>query len=190
MALKLIPADFDTAMPIRKAMALHGVAKMTIIRWRRRRGAAPTDQPAEWSKHELHVLRVNFIAMTYSQLCELLPGRSHLAIKAKANSIGLKKAAGNFGHQRRKFDGQRAKGAADMAAQHLRRDAPVFRCDVNGAANPKGKCWRYGNAVLTEAELIAKAERKGWDGDAWKRVGDTTIGAAALNVLSRMQVSE
>lgn len=171
MALKHIPADFDPAMPIRKAMTVHGVAKMTIIRWRKRTGVTPTGQPEEWSDAEMLALRTNFHAMTYSQLCEILPGRSHLAIKTKANSIGLRKASGNWGHNHgRKFEGQRSQGHADMAAQHLRREAPVFRCNKDGTANPKGKCWRYGNTVLTEEELIAKAERKGWDGQAWRNI--------------------
>lgn len=171
MALKHIPADFDPAMPIRKAMTVHGVAKMTIIRWRKRTGVTPTGQPEEWSDAEMLALRTNFHAMTYSQLCELLPGRSHLAIKAKANSIGLRKAQGNFARDSRPtFFAQRLQGIADMAAQHLRRDAPVFRADADGKANPKGKCWRYGNTVLSEDELIAKAERKGWDGQAWRNI--------------------
>jgi hypothetical protein len=190
MALKPIPESFDPAMPIRKAMERHHVAKATVIRWRKRRGAVPKAQPDAWSERELYLLRTNFNSMTYAQLCEALPGRSALAIKARANGMGLKKASGNFARDRGpRFDGQHSKGIADMAAQHLRREAPVFRCDADGAPNPKGKCWRYGNAVLTEAEMIAKAERKGWKPDEWKTITDptVTIGKAANRVLNKLR---
>jgi hypothetical protein len=104
-------------------------------------------------------------------LTEILPGRSAVAIKGRASAMGLKKAPGNFARDRvARFEGQRPKGTADMAAQHLRRDAPVFRCKADGSADPKGKCWRYGNTVLSEQEMIAKAERKGWDGQAWRNI--------------------
>lgn len=191
MALKPIPESFDPAMPIRKAMVRYGIAKGTVMRWRKRCGAVPKDQLDAWSERELYLLRTNFNAMTYAQLCAVLPGRTQLAIKTRANAIGLKKAQGNFARDSRPiFQGQHAKGVADMAAQHLRREAPVFRADALGEPNPKGKCWRYGGMVLTEAEMIAKAERKGFKADAWRELADptVTIGEAANSVLARMQV--
>ena len=43
---------------------------------------------------------------------------------------------------------------------------------------------------MTEAEMIAKAERKGFKADAWRELADptVTIGEAANSVLARMQV--
>jgi hypothetical protein len=52
----------------------------------------------------------------------------------------------------------------------LRRICAVYRCTETGRADPKGKFWRFGNAVLTPDELIARAERKGWDPEEWRRV--------------------
>lgn len=166
-----VPAGYDPELPLREQARLHGVSRTTAHRWRREVGYTGAGGTiGAWSERDLYLLRTNFKAMTYTQLSELL-GRSSLAIRVKANSIGLKKAQGNFSRDSRAvFHGQRAQGAADMAAQHLRRDAPVFRCDADGAANPKGKCWRFGTIVLTEDEMIAKAERKGWRQDAWREL--------------------
>lgn len=190
MALMHIPADFDPTMPIRKAMEKHGIAKMTVIRWRKRCGTETREPRLAWTEQDIHTLRTNFNSKSFAQLSAML-GRTEAAIRTKAISIGLRKSSGTFTRDvRASFHGQHAKGVADMAAQHLRRIAPVFRCDADGAANPKGKCWRYGNTVLTEAELLARAESKGWDADEWRRVGSTTIGSAAAGVLSRMQVAD
>lgn len=59
---------------------------------------------------------------------------------------------------------------AGMAADHLRRIAPVYRCDERGRQDVKGALWRVGNGILTDAEVIARAERKGWQSDAWQRL--------------------
>ena len=71
-------------------------------------------------------------------------------------------------------------GRVEEAAQHLRRFTPVYRCGPKGAADPKGKFWRYGAAVLTPAEMVARAERHGFDADAWRRVAGSLIRADAL----------
>jgi hypothetical protein len=65
---------------------------------------------------------------------------------------------------------ERKTGLEEDAAQHLRRLTFVFRCGPKGDADQRGKFWRYGNAVFTGAELIARAERHGFDPDAWRRV--------------------
>lgn len=50
--------------------------------------------------------------------------------------------------------------AADEAANKLQKFCPVHRCDENGVANIVGKFWRVGWSVLTDAELIERANRK------------------------------
>lgn len=166
-----VPANFDPSLPLRVMVDLYQTSKTTAHRWRQEVGDnGPGGTVSAWTERDLYILRTNFNSMTYGQLCEML-GRSAAAISAKARSMGLRKAQGNFARDSRtSFHGQRAKGAADMAAQHLRRDAPVFRADADGSANPKGKCWRYGNVVLTEEEMFAKAERKGWSADSWREL--------------------
>lgn len=170
MAMMRIPEDFDPAMPIRKAMEKHGVAKMTVIRWRKRCGTRAGEQRLAWTDQDVHTLRTNFSAKSLDQLSAML-GRTKVAIRTKAISIGLRKSSNTFTRDvRASFHGQQAKGVADMAAQHLRREAPVFRCKPDGSADPKGECWRYGNTVLSEQEMVAKAERKGWDADEWREL--------------------
>lgn len=63
-------------------------------------------------------------------------------------------------------DGSRA----GMAADYLRKYGAVYRCTPMGAADLKGSHWRRGSAILTDAEIVERAEYNGFDADAWKRV--------------------
>lgn len=59
------------------------------------------------------------------------------------------------------------------AADHLRKWAPVYRCNERGGV-PDDKSllthWRYGNAVLTGAELAERAKAKGFVPEDWRRL--------------------
>lgn len=55
---------------------------------------------------------------------------------------------------------KRDTGPEEMAAEALRRFAPVYRCDEQGRAAQYGKLWRFGNIILDGDELIARAARK------------------------------
>lgn len=57
---------------------------------------------------------------------------------------------------------QRDMSEAGQAADFLRRLGPVYRCNALGRADFTGSMWRYGNVILSSADLIARAERKGW----------------------------
>lgn len=58
------------------------------------------------------------------------------------------------------------------AAEHIRPLAPIVRCDEDGRINPSGKFWlRGGRYIKTDAEVLDLAYRKGFDPDAWKRLG-------------------
>jgi hypothetical protein len=59
---------------------------------------------------------------------------------------------------------------AGEAAEYLRRFGPVFRCDAGGRFDSKGDHWARGRSVLTDAELIERAQRQGWNPDAWRMV--------------------
>lgn len=60
---------------------------------------------------------------------------------------------------------------AGMAASFMQRQGwIVYRCNEIGRQMADGPKWRCGSVVITDADLIARAERKGWDGDAWARV--------------------
>ncbi len=45
-----------------------------------------------------------------------------------------------------------------QAAEYLRQFGPVYRCSDSGLADVAGKLWRRGNAILTDAELIERAD--------------------------------
>lgn len=51
-------------------------------------------------------------------------------------------------------------GEADDAANKLRKFGPVSRCDENGRFDHSGKFWRVGRVVLTDAEVIERANRR------------------------------
>lgn len=53
---------------------------------------------------------------------------------------------------------QRDMSAAGQAADFLRKFGPVYRCDVRGKAIEDGFFWRRGSAILSDAELIERAD--------------------------------
>jgi hypothetical protein len=57
-----------------------------------------------------------------------------------------------------------------QAVDFLRKYGPVVRCDVAGRYDPKGDRWRRGSTILSAPEIVERAERLGFDADAWKRV--------------------
>lgn len=57
---------------------------------------------------------------------------------------------------------QRDCSAAGLAAEFLRKSSPIFRCDQRGRLNPKGKFWHRGGYVLSDDEVIVRAQRQGW----------------------------
>lgn len=167
------PADYDPAIPLRIAAKQYGVSRGTLSKWRLLvgyRGKAGAVDP--WSDLDDQQLRSNFNTLSYDQIGALI-GRTASAVKSRAITMGLRKASTQFQPDRRaKFEGVRAKGAADLAAEHVRCHdrVAIFKCDSDGCPNPKGDRWKYGfgSLVLTDAEMIAKAERKGWRQDAWR----------------------
>lgn len=59
---------------------------------------------------------------------------------------------------------------ADRAVDEcLRRYGPVFRCDVRGKPLSDGFFWNRGGRVLTDDDVIERAEGLGWDRNAWRR---------------------
>lgn len=183
-----IPASFDPALPLKQSAAIHGIGIATAHAWRKKLGYVP-ERADLWTDDDIRRLKSLYLGNSVGTIAHAL-GRSHASIKSKAISLGLRKATGQFAPDRAPKVSGRAMGVADMAARHLQREAPVFRADADGTPNPKGKCWRYGNTVLAEADLLAKAERKGWKQDAWKELsGPVTIGEAANRVLAGLKVT-
>lgn len=63
-------------------------------------------------------------------------------------------------------DGSRA----GLAADFLRKFGPVYKCNDRGSPDIAGSHWRRGSSILTDAEIIERAQYNGWSADAWKRV--------------------
>lgn len=185
------PAGYDPAVPLKQTARRYGVSVATAHAWRKKAGYATPAPEGYWTDADIHQLKSLYSVSSLNDIAAAL-GRSVSAVKSKAVALGLRRATGQFAPDRAPKISGRVQGVADMAAQHLRRDAPTFRADADGQANPKGKFWRFGNITLTEEDMLAKAERKGWSADAWREIprsGSVTIGEAANNVLSRMQVT-
>lgn len=163
-----IPANFDPATPLKQSAMLHGVSVATACKWRQKLGyIAPREDL--WSDDDIRRLKSLYSGHSAQHIAATL-GRTVSAVKSMAIKLGLRRSTGHFAPDRAPQIRGRCQGHADMAAQHLQRFAPVFRCTADGDADPKGSHFRYGNSVLTEAEMIERAERKGFDPDGWKRL--------------------
>lgn len=145
-------------------------------------GMKPLGSP--WSDEEIQYLRDNWENMTTETIAKNL-GRPMTSTKSKGHALKLKRVRGNMPPQPRKYPkaAERKKPrkvlsystamdnsgrAADFLRVHDR--VPMYRCDDIGRATPKGEFWRYGNAVLADADVIAKAKRKGWDENEWRKL--------------------
>lgn len=62
---------------------------------------------------------------------------------------------------------QRDMSEAGQAADFMRRDRPVFRCDLNGKQAQGGKYWMCGIVWMTDDELINRARSKGFRAVRW-----------------------
>lgn len=65
---------------------------------------------------------------------------------------------------------QRDMTRAGQAADHLRRLDPVRRCDASGEYAQTGDHWHFRGRVYDAAGIIERAERAGFDPDAWARI--------------------
>lgn len=148
-----IPADFaDTHdMTQSAAAARYGVSVDIVRRWD---GEAGIDRRAEW------ISRMTRMARSRSMSRPALAG----AMTPRAQPVRTAKLPTPFDATKRDWS------AAGQAADFLRRFGPVARCDESGRYDPKGNHWRRGSSILTAADVIARAERNGWQRDAWSKL--------------------
>ena len=167
-----------------RAMADHlGCSQHTVNRLVRKFGIERRKGvPGAISDAEREYLRTNWLAMTDAQLAAEL-GRSVIAIQSQRQKMGLKREQQRPGpkpkakpaHTNGYFSPrsvEQPKDTADRAAEHIASydRTPVFRIADDGKPHPKGKLWRYGTTRLTTEQMLAKAYRKGFDPDAWRRL--------------------
>jgi hypothetical protein len=141
-----MPRDFPARAPHfsdRELGRQYGHGSKVIRRWREEAGIARTNVPPTRSRRP--------------------GGTNHHRIKLVPGQVSLPA----FRNMTPALPG----GREQDAAQHLRKHFPaVFRCDEAGRYDPKGSGWLVGAKVLTPAEMIAKAELKGWRADAWREL--------------------
>lgn len=169
----MIPAGYDPAVPLKQTAARFGVSVATAHAWRKKAGYRTPPPEGHWTDHDVHRLRTMYSGSSLNDIAAVL-GRSISSIKSKAQSLGLRRATGQFAPDRAPQIRGRVQGQADMAADFIRSHdrTAIYRCDREGKPNPKAKFWKYGygSLVLTEDALIAKAERKGWRADSWQEI--------------------
>lgn len=162
----------------REICAQYGISRSTLTIWRRETALAHGKR-VSWSDDDIAYLRSSYRAVPTSEIAARL-GRTEQSVKTRAKKLGLQEPVAafrqNYGflRDRKPNVSGRVQSTADTAATFIRGfdRTPVYRCDSDGTANPKGDHWKYGHGrmVLTEDELFAKAERKGWSRDEWKRL--------------------
>ena len=138
------------------------------------------------SGDERDFIRANWLNMSDAQMAERL-GRTVCAVQCQRQKLGLKRASIRptvkpttpgacrmAREQTRAARGSynRATDTADRAAEYLASfdRTPVFRIGVDGKQSLRGNLWRYGTARLTTDEMMAKATRKGFDPDWWRKL--------------------
>lgn len=146
--------------------------------WQTKPGRVPDPVPADFTELFKH--------HTYKELAAHYRVR-YCKISTWAHSLGLARKRGEQIAERRmpprplarKVDRQtyvipvRPEGyqrdmtEAGQAADFMRRDRRVFRCDLNGNQDGKGKYWMCGTVWMTDAELIERARAKGFRAVRW-----------------------
>lgn len=170
-----MPVDFTEHGSVEKNAELsarYGVGICTITRWRNESGcSAPRSAFSGPPKAPVpDGFALTAPTMTMKQL-RLHYGRGSDVISRWLNEANVKPKTLQYGYRTGAVDhAKRDMTRAGQAADFLKRWCPVYRCDERGRACTRGDMWRRGNAVLTDAELIERAEAKGFDADAWKRV--------------------
>lgn len=160
-------------------MDRYGCGTKVLVRWRKMVGVTPRD-PREASPAP-QGFKMVASTLTMRELRERFH-RSEPVIRRWCRIEGVEpkrvwgKEAARLvaGRATRHFSPQtpiaRDMSRVGQAVDFLRRFGPVVRCNIGGRYDPHGDRWRRGSTILTGAEIIDRAERLGWDGDAWKRV--------------------
>lgn len=174
-----IPADFSEyarGKDWRQLTTHYKISRSTLTLWRRETAIAE-GRRVPWSDEDDNYLRANYGRSAIADVASYL-GRSPESTKSRARFLGIQRRRTppqlwKTSDRMPKVSG-RVKGVADMAAEFIRGydRVAIYRCDPDGRPNPKASHWKYGfgSVVLTENELLAKAERKGWSPDEWKRL--------------------
>lgn len=180
-----VPANFaDHAHQLSEVLERrYEVGRSTIARWRRAVG-----MPGR-TEFKAKAIPDNFAAvaptLTMAEARAMFGVADELLRRWEASTGAklrrLRVVTHPAGRLKMDRDNRRDMSRAGLAADYLRRFGPVFRCDQHGKPSEKGTHWARGRYVLTDAEIIDRAVRNGWQPDAWRAVATptTTEGARA-----------
>jgi hypothetical protein len=176
---RAVPSDFvqRAATMTNAEMCLHyGAGSQTITRWRKATNAPTVNRggSVKWPVPDGFALVAP--GMTIKEL-RVRYACSRDLIARWCEEVGVQPRrpdpARTVGQASKTFSPRNAPSrdgsVAGQAAEFLRRFGPVYRCTEDGKQDLKGTHWnRGGRTVLTDAELIERAKRNGWDPDAWR----------------------
>ncbi|ODP39275.1 hypothetical protein [Sphingomonas turrisvirgatae] len=153
--LRPVPADFQEIAPgktINELQRIYSAGPDTVVRWRKEAGIVGPRKGA--------------------------PASVQAQPEPRA-TVPRKPRVGRFRQvQPRPLIDHRDISRAGLAAQFLQRFGQVIRCDADGSINPKGTHWlRGGRFVLTDNEIMQRAERNGWRPDQWKELARPAVNA-------------
>ena len=155
-----------------------GVSRTSVNRFIRNHIQGNRERPAtKQTQANMDFVRENWLYQSDPRMAEQL-GVTTETVRKYRLDMGFKRepvAVKTFATDQTRLTRQqdnRAKDTADRAADYLASydRTPVFRIDDKGKPSPKGNMWRYGTTRLTADEMFAKATRKGFDPDAWRRL--------------------
>uniref|UniRef100_UPI0035CA7182 hypothetical protein n=1 Tax=uncultured Sphingomonas sp. TaxID=158754 RepID=UPI0035CA7182 len=174
---RIVPKDFGQHAELRTEVliARYTVGRATIARWRKEVGKpgrttyTVRDLPDDFAELA-PTLTLDEARARFGVANELLR-RWEARTGVKLRRVRAPLPAGRLKMDR---DNRRDMSRAGLAADFLRRLGPVFRCKPDGTPSEKGTHWRRGRYVLSAAEVIDRAERNGWQPDAWRTVASPT----------------
>jgi transposase len=144
----------------------------TVQRWARQLGFQRTDpltvskgQPPAWWDHDVPNMTRDEV-MRRARV-----GRTVATRWAMETGVCWKRQTGiTFSHKHKPQPPKVDMSLAGRAADYLRPRWPSHRCTEDGQQDINGSFWRFGSAILTGDEVIARAERRGFDPQAWARI--------------------
>ena len=176
-----VPSDFATYAPLMSNGALgfrYGVSDHTAARWRDECGIAPYIEAARKGVI-LKRLPDDFadVARTMSRKrLRMHYGVGSEIIRRWCFEAGVNPPKPTQRFYRRQVErgtvvaiDTRDGSEASRAQSWLQRYYPVWRCTPEGTFDPKGSHYRCDGIVRTQAEMIERAKRKGFNPDEWRQ---------------------
>ena len=177
-----MPEDFPIHGKVetqKQLMLRYECGTKAIGRWRKQCGFTQKNAPAIKPKPIPDDFASACAVMTIRQVCEHFSigvgtMRKYCAVKGVKPCPEPRRPRLNVGRpKRRDFGGiassvHRDDSEAGRAANFLRRFGPLFRCDAQGHQLQDGFFWNRGGYVLTDEDIIARAQRKGWNPEQWR----------------------